>query len=564
MDRRGVITLVGALLFAGVGFTLGSFGGAWTTYEDYASPWRKMRVEHEGLEGSPGHTRVIIQNPKMPVQAIDLSTSADGVPTIARVSLKNGQELEMTFDEKGRAASLTGPDGIVARFGFESDRMRVAFFAADGSAAGIRKITIPRALVTAQTETTGRSTLARAIDLVGDALVSTAYAQQADDSPITVVREVVVGLDVRASGDLATAGKAQIDATCTMPGATIGCAPRARDITTPGSSEVVVTVTGTVDRKGIPAPQASDIEAFREHARDERKQASRALPQAAKVMSALGMTAIACRGASVTAALCVKEFKSDAAVAGGAISSLMSYDASADTSVIETRARKLFDEDRARAALDKTTHVEICVTRERAARVCTTVDGRAFAESPLQKATRAVELKTDLAPSLAGSFVMTQSDGSDCKFSPSPKTSGSMKLSFDDEKGAVSAILSSAEQGTRQNLACSLGTANMGWNQTYSINANQSFTKEQLHSGGKLPLRLQGTMSGTGGYGFSNCRSSGGASASCPGGKNEGYNYPVEIVGEIDLGTRVGSGTIIVKGAPLTTSGTWRVPAEGK
>lgn len=560
-----MITIVGAVVFAGVGFAAGSFASAWSTYEDYASPWRKMRVEHEGLDGAPGHTRVIIQNPKMPVQAIDLSTNSAGVPTTAKVSLKNGQELELTFDEKGRAASLSGPDGVVARFGFEADRMRVAFFAADGTSAGVRKITIPSPLVTARDgATAGRSTLARIGDALDDVLVSKAYAQQADESPISVTRDVLLDLDVRATGDLAKPGKAQIDATCSIVGngPSIACAPTTREVATPGSTEVVVSVTGTVDRKGIPTPQGADIEEFRDQARAERKQVGRALPHVAKVMSALGVSALACRGASLNASICVKEFRSDAAVAGGAISSLATYDANADTAVIETRARKLFDEDRARAALDKTIHVEVCVSRERAARVCTTVDGRAFAASPLQKAARAVDLKADLAPNLAGSFVMTQSDGSDCKFSPSPRTTGTMKLSFDDEKGVVSAVLSSTEHGTRQNLSCSLGTANMGWNQNYGINASQSFTKEQLHAGGKLPLRLAGTMSGTGGYGFSNCRSSGGASGSCPAGKNEGYNYPVEIIGEIDLTTHIGSGTIVVKGAPLTTSGTWRVPAE--
>jgi hypothetical protein len=104
----------------------------------------------------------------------------------------------------------------------------------------------------------------------------------------------------------------------------------------------------------------------------------------------------------------------------------------------------------------------------------------------------------------------------------------------------------------------------MSWSQTYTASATQSFTPEQLQSGGKLPLRLLGTMNGSGTYSFSNCRTSGGASANCPPGRSEGYSYPIEIVGELDLGTRIGSGRIVVLSAPLQTSGTWRIPAGDK
>lgn len=561
--------MVGAVLFAGVGFGVGAFASAYVSYDDYASPWRKLRVEHEGLRGEAGRTRVIIQNPKMPVQAVDVTTTAAGLPASARVSLKNGQELEMTFDEKGRATSLTGPDGAVARYTFDAGMMRVAFFGADGAPTGVRKITIPTPLLTTRADAApGRGALARAVDAVGEAIVPSAFAQPSgggDDSPITVTRNVLISLDVRAgSGELATPGKASLDATCSLPNAKIACVPNTREISTPGVSEITVAVTGSVDKKSLTTPESDDMAPFREHAKEERKEAAHDLPHVARVMSALGVTAIGCRTLSLTSSLCIKEFRSDSAIAGGAISAFLEFDLGADTASVEQRARRLFDEDRARLQLDKAVHVEVCVSRDRAARVCSTVDGRAFAESPLQKATRAVDLKTDLAATLAGSFVMTQSDGGDCKFSPSPRTGGPLKLSFDDEKGAVSASMSTVEQGIRQNLSCSMGTANMGWNQSYSITATQSFTKDQLHSGGTLPLKLVGTMSGSGGYGFSNCRSSGGVSGQCPGGKNEGYSYPVEIVGEINLATHVGSGTIIVKNAPLTTSGTWRVPAEAK
>jgi hypothetical protein len=177
---------------------------------------------------------------------------------------------------------------------------------------------------------------------------------------------------------------------------------------------------------------------------------------------------------------------------------------------------------------------------------------------------RAVELRRGLSGALAGAFEMKQYDGSDCKFSPSPKTGGKLSMSFDEKRGVMTATLKANERGTRPGLRCSLGTGDMRWSQSYNATATQSFTAEQIQAGGKLSLRMIGTMSGAGNYSWSNCRSSGGASVSCPGGRGDTYSYPIKILGELDLDSQEGSGRIVVNDAPLSTKGTWRVPAGGK
>jgi hypothetical protein len=126
----------------------------------------------------------------------------------------------------------------------------------------------------------------------------------------------------------------------------------------------------------------------------------------------------------------------------------------------------------------------------------------------------------------------------------------------------VTASFRADDHGTRPDMRCSLGAANMSWSQTYSVTATQSFTPAQLQAGGKLAVRLTGTMTGSGTFSFSNCRTPGGSSAACPGGKSEPYGYPVELVGEIDLDSGKGGGNIVVRNAPLSTSGTWTTEGE--
>lgn len=560
------MTAIGAVVLAATGFFMGGLGSAWKAQDDYAEPWRKMRVEHEGVPGKPNHTRIVFENPKLAIQAVDLDATGEGVATLARIALREGEELSMTFDEKGRAASLTAPDGAVARFAYEGDRTRVTFFGADGTEVGSKRISVPIQLLAEASSPASNdgarsveTRLAHAWESISSACIGEAWAKEGDDEPITVTRELPLALDVRLTGaDASKAGTAQLEASC----APFVCVPARHEIDVPGATDTSVTITGTVKKSALSAPAEGAIDPFKAEAKAERKAATKALPKVARVVGSVAVTAMACKSLSLTSSLCVKEFRSHSGVAGGAISSLLAHTVAVDAGSVEQRAEALFYQDEARTQLDKDTKVEVCVSRDGYARVCEHVDGRPFGTEPLTKASRAVELRRGVGGTLLGSFVVTQGDGTDCKFSPSPKTAGVMRLTFDQERDTVTASLSSNERGSRPNLGCSLGTANMNWSQNYTISATQTFTKEQLGAGGKLPLRLVGTMTGSGNYSFSNCRSSDGASASCPPGKGDGYSYPVVIDGSIDLDTHVGGGQVVVSGAPLSTMGTWRVPAD--
>jgi hypothetical protein len=548
------VTAIGAGVFTVAGFAAGAFVSAWQAFQSYADPWRKMHVEHEGVAGVPSHTRVVIDNPKMGVQAIDLTTNADGSRGLARISLRDGEELTMTFDEKGRPAALMAPDGTVARFTIQSSGTRVAFYSGDGTELASKRLVVPVQL------------LARAAvvskPLPRFAWIDEARADQSsDDDTITVTREIPVGLDVQVTGpDAAKAASAVLEVAC----APLACVPSRRDLAVPGATDATIIVSGKVKRSALGAPGDADLSSFEAVARAERKAATKDLPAVARVVSYVGLTAMACKLAKLDSPLCVKEFRSDPGVAGGAISNIVAFVLPNDATTFTARAKELYIEDEARALLDKDTHISICVNRDGFAKACADVVGRPFGASPMQKVSRTFQENPMIGGTLLGSFVITQSDGSDCTFSPSPRTDGVLRLSFDDEHSTVSASMAADQRGSRANLTCSLGAANMNWNQNYSISASQTFTKEQLHAGGQLPLKLMGTMTGSGGYSFSNCRDGGGSSASCPGGKNDGYGYPVEIDGTIDLGTHIGSGQIIVRNAPLSTQGTWRVPAEPK
>ena len=562
-------TTIGAVLMASAGFAIGALASAWQTRAGYAEPWHKMHVQHEGASGKPSRTRVIFDNPKLPLQAIELMRTADGAPSLAHISLREGEELTMEYDEKARPSSLTGPDGARARFQYEGDRTRVTFFSTDGTEVGTKRMTVPiQLLASAETASAGspegtheRGKLATVWSRVSSAFLGEAWAKEGEDEPITVTREVAIGLDVRVTGaGSETPAAAQIEASC----APIGCVPTKRELTAPGESDVRIAVSASVKKSSLAAPTGGQMDAFKEEARAERKEANRALPEVARVVGAVGLTAMACKSLSLASPICVKEFGTNAGSAGGALSSVVQHAIETDTSLIDGRAEQLFYEEGARVAIDKETSIEVCVSRDGFARVCTKINGRPFGATPMAKVARALELRRGVGGTLLGSFAMTQADGSDCKFSPSPRTSGVLRLTFDNERNTVSASLTANERGSRSNMGCSLGTANMGWFQNYSVTALQTFTKQQLGALGKLPLRLSGTMSGSGGYTFSNCRSSGGASAGCPGGKNDSYSYPVELIGSIDLDTHVGSGQIVVTGAPLLTQGTWRTPAEAK
>jgi len=278
------------------------------------------------------------------------------------------------------------------------------------------------------------------------------------------------------------------------------------------------------------------------------------------VVAAVGVTALACRSLQQRLPFCVPEL-SESTAAGAAIRAISSYRVPTTGAAVTRRAEELYYIDQARATLDREVRVQVCAAREGYARACTEVSGRPFGAQPMAPVQAAVDLRKGIGGTLAGSFTLSQQDGADCKFSPSPRTSGALRLTFDNERNTMTGSLRADQRGTRPDLRCSLGTTNMSWSQTYTITVTQTFTPQQLQSAGKLPLRATGTMNGTGAYSFSNCRTSGGVSANCPAGKSEGYSYGAELVGELDLATQTGVGTIVISNSPLPASGTWRVPA---
>jgi hypothetical protein len=556
-------TAVVAVVLTVVGFAVGAGGSAWRTRDARAAPWRKMRVEHEGADGATTRTRVVFENPKLPLQAVEVVRSPEGKPEIARIALRDGTELTVRYDGGGRPSSLTAPDGSQALFSYKGSTARIAFVATNGTALGDRTLTVPAelrgALRLAAAEPSSTLRADERWAELREWLIGEAWAQ-ASEEPISVRRDVAVQLDIRVpSGKADDAGKAEVEASCPP----FACVPASPEVAMPGGGTLRIGVTASKKRNELPkAPSSAALAPFERKASDERATAARVLPDVAAVVAAVGVAAGACKILKLKGPLCVEDLNRSSSSAGGAVQSVRSHDVDAARQLLLARAEALYLEEQARLALDRAIPIQLCLSRSGFARVCTELEGRPFAAAPMPAVARSVELRRGIGGTLEGSFVLLQADGADCTFSPSPKTGGLLRLAFDNERNTVTGSLKANERGTRANLGCSLGTANMSWSQSYGATATQSFTAAELQSGGKLPLRLTGSMSGSGSYSFSNCRASGGQSANCPGGKNDGYSYRIELVGEIDIPTQTGNGRIVVSDAPLVTSGTWRVPAE--
>lgn len=561
--RRVLNALVATLLVL-VGFVVGATVAAWRQREVRAEPWRKLRIEHEGAAGEATRTRVVLENPKLPLQAIEVSRSPRGLPEVARVALRDGTELSVHYGDDGRPSSLEAPDGSRASLTFEGTRARVGFAGRDKKELGTTSLPLPielrAALDDADDARDEHGAPAAHSSLWDDwrlSLLGEAWAQSAPDPDVTVVRHVEVGLEVRMPGAGAAPGRAELEASC----APFVCVPVTPEVAVPGRSTVRVAVSATAKRATLSKPAgAAALAPFQQKATAERAAAQQVLPEVSAVVAAVAATAIACRSLPQPMAFCVPELREGTA-AGAAIRAISSYSVPTTGAFVAPRAEQLYYIEQARATLDREVRLQVCAAREGYARACTEVGGRPFGAAPMAAVQAAVDLRKGIGGTLAGSFVMSQRDGADCKFSPSPRTSGVLRLTFDNERNTMTGTMRADERGTRPDLRCSLGTANMSWAQTYTITVNQTFTAQQLQSGGKLPLRATGTMSGTGTYSFSNCRTSGGVSANCPAGKSEGYSYGAELVGELDLATQTGSGAIVISNAPLPVSGTWRVPA---
>lgn len=559
-----MITAVVAVVLVLLGFAVGAGGSAYQTRQLHAEPWREMRVEHEGTEGMATRTLVTFDNSKVALQSVEVTRDPNGNPELAHVLLRDGVELTARF-ESGRPTSLEGPDGSRAAFAYKGSRARIAFLGPDGKKVGDKTLTVPvelrSALKLAQARSERPNVLARLWEALADGCIGQAWAQDKDDPKVTVRRDVVVGLTIQVPNAKASdSGRAEVEASC--PPYT--CLPATPDVQMPGASMVRVSVSAAIERSKLKKlPNDDALDPYRKDATEERHTAAKVLPDVAAAVAAVGVTARACKSLKLSGPLCVAKL-AKSSTAGGAITSLLSHEVETKRLIIDQRAEKLYYQAQARAALDRETSVQVCVSRIGYARTCTQVPGRPFAEEPMAEVKRSLEVRRGIGGTLAGSFVMTQSDGPDCKFSPSPKTSGTLRLTFDNEKNTATATLKASGRGMRPNLTCSMGTANMSWSQNYTATMTQTFTAAQLQSGGKLPLRLTGTMSGSGAYSSSNCRTRSGASVNCPAGKSDSYTYRIELTGELDLATQKGSGRLVVHNAPLSTSGTWRIPAEKK
>jgi hypothetical protein len=559
-ERWRLSTVLLALPFLAAGFALGGAVSAWRQREARTDSWRKMHVEHEGIEGVTTRTRVVFENPKLALQAVEMTRSPEGSPELARVVQRDGSELTVRYQKDKRPSSLEARDGSRAVITYEGEKARVDFFGPDKKDLGTKVVTVPVELRSALRHArAGRDETGTPSELwerfVGS-LIREARAQDADDA-VSVVRHVEVRLEIRVPGGGAGAtGIAQVEASCTP----FTCVPVTPDVPVPGQTTVRVAVTGKAKRAELPKPSGSQaLEPFKRRAAAERAMARRVVPDVSGVVAAVGLTASACKSLKLTTPMCVPEL-AKSTTAGAAIHAISTYVISTSGRVVDARAEELYYVEQARAKLDRELSIQVCLSREGYARTCTDVGGRPLGVEPPPRADRSLDMRRGIGGTLAGSFVVSQHDGPDCKFSPSPQTGGALRLTFDNEHNVATAALRADQRGTRPDMRCSLGTANMGWSQTYSITATQSFTPQELQSGGKLPLRLTGTMNGVGSYNFSNCRTSGGASANCPAGKSDNYSYPVELVGELDLGTQKGSGRIVVT-APLDTKGTWQIPA---
>ncbi len=549
--RRLWVALI-ALLLGALGFAGGGLGAAWVARDARSKPWRALRIEHAGVAGSTTRTRAIFDNPKLPLQGIEVIRNPEGAAELGRVEVRGGSELTVRYGDDERPSALEGPDGSEVLISYGGSQARVTFVAADDKVAGERVVRVPVAL---------RSALRLSLDVPW---IDEAYAQAGapeEDPQINVQREVALRLDVAMPASKGAApGEARVEASCPP----YSCVPLTPAVSMPGQADVRVAVSAAQKKSSLPAPASpSALDAFSARAADERETAAEVLPAIAMVAAVVGVTAQACAALGLAWPQCVPAMAKDE-TAGAASYGIASHDIRITGPEAEQRKTELYYEEQARAALDKPVRIEVCLSRSGYTRACTEIQGRPLGAAPMAETARRLELRRGISGTVEGSFVMTQADGGDCRFSPSPRTTGPLSLSFDDKTGTVTAKLSANERGTRVGLRCSLGSGDMRWSQAYSATLTQRFSKEQLQGGGVLSLNMSGTMSGSGSSSQSNCRASSGAAAACPGGRSDSYNYPIRLVGSLDLDNQTGNGSLQVDRAPLSTGGSWQVPPAKK
>jgi hypothetical protein len=150
----------------------------------------------------------------------------------------------------------------------------------------------------------------------------------------------------------------------------------------------------------------------------------------------------------------------------------------------------------------------------------------------------------------AASFSLRQSDGPGCAFSGAPLTGGSIDLRLDFNTGSASGTLRGSGSGTRAGLRCGANTGDLVWSQSYSASLSGSLNPATG------AVSLSGTLSGSDGSSWRNCRTNGNPTA-CPVWGAGPYAFPVRLTGTVDRAIRAGRGTITVSNINLATSGTW-------
>ena len=417
-------TAIGAILFVVLGFLFGAMGSAWMTRDQRAAPWRKIKVEHEGKSGSPTRTRLLFANPKLPLQAIEVYRNEDGKPDRALIALRDGKELIARFED-GRPTALEGPTGSKALFSFKGEKARVAFFSAKGKEVGDKVVRVPVGLQPALklAALVPAASPARNRRHASWSLINEAFAQEGDDKPekedptISVERRVTVELDISLEGK-GDSGKAQIEANCEP----FTCLPVTREVKMPGESRVVISVAGTKKQSELKEPgSSSDLGPFRKVAAAERDTATEVLPDVSAAVAAVGVVALACRSLKLSWTVCVKSLGKDSYETAAAIASVLDHEVAKKGREVDERAETLYFQEEAREALDQKTTIEVCASRDGFARACTKLSGKPLGDEPMGKQSAKLKMRRGIGGTLSGSFVMTQSDGAGCKFSPSPR-----------------------------------------------------------------------------------------------------------------------------------------------
>ena len=90
MARRGTTGYLAPALLALFGFVAGALGAAGYKRSEASERWRAMRLEHEGVKGQSTRTKLIFDDPKLPLQGVEVLRTPEGVAERAHVAVRGG------------------------------------------------------------------------------------------------------------------------------------------------------------------------------------------------------------------------------------------------------------------------------------------------------------------------------------------------------------------------------------------------------------------------------------------------------------------------------------------